>query len=84
MAELSPKLADDLFQGLAKELLLRLNADRCATCERSAATHQELQQIRQFLSDNGINASAAIGSPLSGLVKRLPFRDEGYSRTKAG
>jgi len=75
MPDLDPKLQDALHRGLAEELLRRLKADTCETCQRSAATPQELQAIRQFLTDNKITASAVAGSPLDHLVKRLPFQD---------
>ena len=76
MANLDPKLANGLFQRLAEELLLRLEAGKCEECGRTGATHQELQVIRQFLSDNEIVAVAAAGTPLRSLTDKLPFREK--------
>lgn len=37
------------------------------------ATASDLNVIRQFLKDNGIDASPAVGSPLHSLATVLPF-----------
>jgi hypothetical protein len=66
---------DELFQGLAEELLKRLKGGVCPHCERSAATHQELAQIRQLLVDNGVTASIRHNVPLHKLTDALPKFD---------
>jgi hypothetical protein len=74
MVKFTPEEQDALFQALAKELLTRITASPCPECGRSGATHQELQAVRQFLSDNNITASIAQGS-LRSIAEKLPFRD---------
>ncbi len=66
---------DELFQGLAEELLKRLRGGECEHCGRSAATHQELQAIRQLLVDNGVTASLRHNTPLHRLTDALPKFD---------
>jgi hypothetical protein len=66
---------DSLFQGLAEELLKRLKGGECEHCGRTAATHQELAQIRQLLVDNGVTASIRHNTPLHKLTDALPKFD---------
>ena len=73
MARFTPQEQDRLFRALADELLKRITAGACEHCGRSAATPQELQAVRQFLSDNDITAEAGANPALKGLVGKLPF-----------
>lgn len=77
---LTNDIHDRLFQGLANELLKRLEGGVCEHCGRSGATHQELAQIRQLLNDNGITAVARPGTPLHRLTDRLPTFDPDVER----
>jgi hypothetical protein len=74
------KLHDELFQGLAEELLKRLKGGVCPHCERSAATVQELQAIRQLLQDNGVTASVRHNGNLHKLTDALPKFDPDIKR----
>lgn len=70
--KLDKNVADALHEGLAAQLLARLTAGECATCKRSAASHQELTAVRQFLSDNGVTGMENAGR-LRALTDEMPF-----------
>jgi len=60
-----------LHQTLAENLLLRI--------QDPEAKSADLNVARQFLKDNGIEALAVEGSPLSSLVATLPdFSDDTF------
>jgi len=54
----------DLHELLAEELTNRLKSGECSSAE--------LNVIRQFLKDNGIDAHPAEGSPIAELLQELP------------
>jgi|TARA_R110000851_G_scaffold185702_1_gene334960 hypothetical protein len=56
-----------LFDLLAKDLVRRIASGE--------ATSADLSVARQFLKDNGIDASLEQSDPLLNLVKTLPFDD---------
>ena len=58
------KKLEDLHALLAEELTNRLLSGECSPAE--------LNVIRQFLRDNGIDAIPKSGSPLQGLMDSLP------------
>ena len=68
------KLTDDLIAALGEELKRRLTKGNCEHCGRSAASHQELTVIRQWIADND-TASARQMPPLRSVVEKLPFSD---------
>ncbi|MBN9347496.1 MAG: hypothetical protein J0I48_15085 [Devosia sp.] len=59
------KLLDDLHTGLAQELLSRINSGE--------ATASDLNVVRQFLKDNGIDSVPKGNNPLQRLTAALPF-----------
>ena len=69
------KLLDQLHTELAQELL-----DRVRSGEAKAS---ELNVIRQFLKDNGIEGLPVDNTPLKELVDELPFveKEESYGGT---
>lgn len=54
-----------LHEALASDLLRRI--------EDGSATAADLSVARQFLKDNGIDATAKQSEPLANLAKTLPF-----------
>ncbi len=65
MAKDLTELLDDLHKGLAEKLRERLNSDEI--------TAAELNVVRQFLKDNGIDSVPTDDNPLGRLVADLPF-----------
>jgi|TARA_R100001510_G_C7629976_1_gene189022 hypothetical protein len=62
------KTLSQLHVALAEDLLIRL--------ESGEATPSELNVIRQFLKDNGIDATTEQNKPMANLAKVLPFNPE--------
>jgi len=62
------KLMETLHHNIGEELLRRI--------ETGEATSADLSVARQFLKDNGIDASANQSEPLLNLAKVLPFDPE--------
>ena len=62
------KVFTDLFEAMATELLQKI--------ESGEATAADLSVARQFLKDNGINASTRQSDPLANLALTLPFDPE--------
>lgn len=60
-----------------EELLKKLHTGMCETLlariESGEATAADLGVARQFLKDNGIDASANKSEPLANLARSLPF-----------
>ena len=56
-----------LHQGIAEELLTRVQSGDATAAELTAAI--------KFLKDNGIDAHVTESSPLLNLVEILPFQD---------
>ena len=63
----------DLHNRLAQEFHARLTKGACEHCGRVAATVQELEAIRKFLSDNGITDGLRAATPLRALTDAMPF-----------
>lgn len=61
------KLLKDLFNLMAEELVRKI--------AMGEATSADLNVARQFLKDNGIDASIEASDPLLNLAKTLPFDD---------
>jgi hypothetical protein len=63
-----------------EELLKKLHTGMCETLlariESGEATAADLGVARQFLKDNGIDASATQSQPLVNLARTLPFDPE--------
>ena len=57
----------ELHEGVAKELLGRIQSGQASAAEITAAI--------KFLKDNGIDAHMTQDSPLENLAKTLPFED---------
>jgi hypothetical protein len=68
------KLTDELNAALGEELKRRLTKGNCEHCGRSAASHQELTVIRQWISDNDV-ASARQVPPLRSVISNMPFSE---------
>lgn len=62
------ELLSKLHDGLANEFLRRL--------ESGEATASDLNVIRQFLKDNGIDAASQSKSPIFKISEKLPFDSE--------
>ena len=62
------KVFTDLFEAMATDLLQKI--------ESGEATAADLSVARQFLKDNGINASTRQRDPLANLALTLPFDPE--------
>lgn len=68
--------AANLADGLARELLIRLQAGQCDKCGRSAVTIGELETIRKYLSDNEVRQlrdEANRRVPQRSILPELPF-----------
>lgn len=61
----SKESLEELHAALARSLTSRINSGE--------ATAADLNVIRQFLKDNGIDSIPKKGSPLGDLVNTLPF-----------
>jgi len=66
MADLNDTLSQ-LHQGIAEELLTRVQSGEATAAELTAAI--------KFLKDNGIDAHITEDSPLLNLATILPFQD---------
>lgn len=64
----SPKASEEALGELHGKL-----ASEFTKLLTGGATAAELNVIRQFLKDNGINATPVAGSPLDKLKNSLPF-----------
>ena len=60
------KLLKDLYNALATELLERIKA--------GTASSADLNVVRGFLKDNGIDATPSQSEPMNDLVNSLPFK----------
>ena len=61
------RVLKDLFNLMAEELVRKISTGE--------ATSADLNVARQFLKDNGIDASIEASDPLLNLAKTLPFDD---------
>ena len=59
------KILNDLHEGVARELLSRVQSGQASAAELTAAI--------KFLKDNGVDAVITPDSPLENLAKSLPF-----------
>lgn len=66
MADLDKTLSL-LHEGIAEELLARVQSGNASAAELTAAI--------KFLKDNGIDSHVKAGSPLANLAEILPFQD---------
>lgn len=61
------KALEEMHEALAKVLLQKI--------KNGEVTAAELNVARQFLKDNGIDATQKPGSPIDNLATSLPFSD---------